>query len=291
MKTVILITGPTASGKTSLALQAAKHYNTEIISADSRQCFKEMSIGVAKPADEELASVPHHFINSHSIHEEVNAATFARYAHAAAEKIFENHDVLILVGGTGLYIKAFLEGLDAIPEIPGDVRAEILSDYESRGLVWLQREVEVADPKFFAEGEIQNPQRLMRALEVVRGTGKSIRYYQKGRSEGAMDKYDVKKFAIDIPRERLYENINLRVESMIEDGLVDEVMVLAPYRHLNALQTVGYSELFEHFDGLISIDEAVEKIKKNTRHYAKRQMTWFRKDADIVWINALHQLL
>ncbi len=250
-----------------------------------------MSIGVAKPGDEELASVPHYFINSHSIHEEVNAATFARYAHAAAEKIFVNHDVLILVGGTGLYIKAFLEGLDEIPEIPGALRAEILSNYESRGLSWLQREVEVADPKFFAEGEIQNPQRLMRALEVVRGTGKSIKDYQKGRCEGAMDRYDVKKFAIDIPRERLYENINLRVESMIEDGLVDEVMALAPYRHLNALQTVGYSEWFEHFDGLISIEEAVEKIKKNTRHYAKRQMTWFRKDADIVWINALHQLL
>lgn len=249
-----------------------------------------MTIGVAKPAEEQLASVRHHFINSHSIHEEVSAATFAGYAHAAAEKIFIDHDVLILAGGTGLYIKAFLEGLDEIPQIPDDVRAEILSNYESGGLSWLQNEVAAADPKFFAEGETKNPQRLMRALEVVRGTGKSIKDFQQGRSEGARDKYTIKKFAIDISRERLYENINLRVETMIEDGLVDEVMSLVPYRHLNALQTVGYSELFEHFDGLISLEETVEKIKKNTRHYAKRQMTWFRKQ-NLVWIKTLDQIL
>lgn len=290
MKTVILITGPTASGKTSLAIQAAKHYKTEIISADSRQCFNEMSIGVAKPAQEELAAVPHHFINSHSIHEEVNAATFAHYAHRAAEKIFVDHDVLILAGGTGLYIKAFLEGLDDIPEIPAEIRSEILSGYEAEGLAWLQNEVQVQDPKFFAEGEIKNPQRLMRALEVVRGTGCSIRDFQKGRSEGAADKYEVKKFAINISRERLYDNINSRVESMIEDGLVDEVMALEPYRRLNALQTVGYTELFEHLDGLISLEEAVEKIKTNTRHYAKRQMTWFRKQG-LKWIESLHEIL
>lgn len=291
MKTVILITGPTASGKTSLALQAAKHYNTKIISADSRQCFIEMNIGVAKPTEEELASVQHYFINSHSIHEEVNAATFAKYAHHAAENIFADHDVLILAGGTGLYIKAFLEGLDDIPEISAEIRSAILSGYETKGLAWLQNEVQVQDPKFFAEGEIKNPQRLMRALEVVRGTGRSIKDFQKGKSEGAANKYSVKKFAINVSRERLYDNINARVENMIEDGLVDEVMALEPYRHLNALQTVGYTEVLEHFDGLTTLEEAVEKIKKNTRHYAKRQMTWLRKDLQLTWIENLDQLL
>lgn len=285
LKTVILITGPTASGKTSLALQVAKQYKTEIISADSRQCYKEMTIGVAKPSEDELAAIPHHFINSHSIHEDVNASVFAKYAHDVAEKIFSTHDILVLVGGTGLYIKAFLHGLDDIPGILPSIREDILLHYETDGLEWLQKEVEKSDPKFFAEGEVKNPQRLMRALEVMRGTGKSIKDFHKGEGVGgASGLYDIRKYAIDVTRERLYENINVRVESMIEDGLLEEAMVLEPFRNLNALQTVGYTELFEHFDGVISLEEAVEKIKRNTRHYAKRQMTWFRKDGELRWI-------
>jgi tRNA dimethylallyltransferase len=290
-KTVILITGPTASGKTPLAIKAAQHFQTEIISADSRQCFMEMNIGVAKPSEQDLAAVKHHFINSHSIHEEVNAATFAQYAERAAENIFAEKDILILTGGTGLYIKAFLEGLDDIPGIPSHIRNEISNQYREKGLRWLQEEIQSLDPLFFAEGEIKNPQRLMRALEVVKGTGKSIKHFHKGLFGGAAEKYDVTKYAIDISREQLYENIDSRVESMMEDGLMDEVLALEPFRHLNALQTVGYTELFEHLDELTSLDDAVEKIKKNTRNYAKRQMTWFRKDKDLIWIKSLDDVV
>ena len=289
-KTVILITGPTASGKTSLALQTAKHYQTEIISADSRQCFIEMNIGVAKPSAHELAAVPHHFINSHSIHDEVNAAAFAQYASDAAEKIFRNHDVLVMAGGTGLYIKAFLEGLDSIPAIPASVRQNISIQYEEKGLTWLQDQVRIVDPKFFAEGEIKNPQRLMRALEVKLGTGKSIKDFHSSAGSGASEKYHVLKYAIDLSRGQLYENINARVDSMMEDGLLEEVRALIPFRNLNALQTVGYSELFDYFDGTLGLEEAVNKIRQNTRNYAKRQMTWFRRDKDIIWISASSDL-
>jgi tRNA dimethylallyltransferase len=284
-KTVILITGPTASGKTSLALQTAKHYQTEIISADSRQCFIEMNIGVAKPSAQELAAVPHHFINSHSIHDEVNAATFAQYASDAAEKIFRNHDVLVMAGGTGLYIKAFLEGLDNIPAIPASVRQNISTQYEEKGLTWLQDQVQIIDPKFFAEGEIKNPQRLMRALEVKLGTGKSIKDFHSAAGSGASEKYHVLKYAIDLSRGQLYENINARVDRMMEDGLLEEVRALIPFRNLNALQTVGYSELFDYFDGTLGLEEAVNKIKQNTRNYAKRQVTWFKKDKHINWLS------
>ena len=284
-KTVILITGPTASGKTSLAVSVAKHYNTEIISADSRQCFIEMNIGVAKPSAEELAAVLHHFINSHSIHEDVNAATFAQYANETAAKIFATHDVLVMAGGTGLYIKAFLEGLDEIPGISAEIREDILKQYELKGLEWLQEEVRVADPDFYSKGENKNPQRLMRALEVKRGTGRSIKDFHRSSGSGAIEKYTISKYAIDISREQLYENINNRVDKMIKDGLVEEARTLLPFRSLNALQTVGYSELFDYFDQKISMDAAIDKIKQNTRNYAKRQMTWFRKDKGIEWIN------
>jgi tRNA dimethylallyltransferase len=281
-KTVIVITGPTASGKTSLAIQAAQQYTTEIISADSRQCYREMNIGVAKPTAEQLNAVPHHFINSHSIRDEVNAVTFADYANRAADKIFIERDILIMVGGTGLYIKAFTDGLDDIPSIDPAIRERILAGYERNGLQWLQEQIRMKDPLFFNEGEVQNPQRLMRALEVVEGTGRSIRVFHTG--VAATRKYDIVKYAIDIPREQLYDNINNRVDKMMEDGLVEEVRALLPYRHLNALQTVGYSELFEYFDGKLSLSEAVSRIKQNTRNYAKRQMTWFRKDKQIKWI-------
>ena len=291
-KTVIIINGPTASGKTSLAISAAQHYQTEIISADSRQCFIEMNIGVAKPSAEELAAVKHHFINSHSIHDEVNAATFAQYANDAAEKIFSRNDVLVMAGGTGLYIKAFLEGLDDIPPVSPEIRENILKSYEAKGIQWLQDEVRTTDPEFFSAGEVKNPQRLMRALEVKMGTGRSIKaFHGKESGAGAAEKYNVLKYAIDISREQLYENINNRVDKMMKDGLMEEVRSLYPFRHLNALQTVGYTELFEHLDGKMSVDKAVNKIKQHTRNYAKRQMTWFRKDKEIVWIRNLQELI
>lgn len=280
-KTVIIITGPTASGKTSLAVKAAQHYNTEIISADSRQCFREMNIGVAKPSAEEFHAVRHYFINSHSIHQEVNAAMFAEYAHDVAEKIFSDSDILIMVGGTGLYIRAFTDGLDNIPAIDPKIRQRIITEYEKNDLKWLQDQIKQKDPKFYHQGELQNPQRLMRALEVVEGTGKSIKDFHSGRPDR---KYDIVKYAVDVPKDQLYKNINSRVDKMIEDGLLEEVRSLVPYRNLNALQTVGYTELFDYLDGNISLSDAVEKIKQNTRNYAKRQMTWLRKDKEIKWI-------
>lgn len=286
-KTVIIIAGPTAVGKTSIALSLAKAFHTEIISADSRQCYKELSIGVARPSKEELASVPHHFIASHSIHEDVNAVTFEQYALEKLRELFRSHDVVVIVGGTGLYIKAFCEGLDDIPEIDPMVRKTIISNYEQKGLGWLQKQIQEKDPVFYAEGEIQNPQRLMRALEVVDTTGRSILSFRK--KEKSKREFQIIKLGLELPRQELIRNINARTDKMIEQGLLEEVKGLLPYGSLNALQTVGYSELFEFLDGKLTLPEAIERIKINTRQYAKRQMTWFRKDPEIKWFNALEQ--
>jgi tRNA dimethylallyltransferase len=283
-KTVIIICGPTAVGKTSVAILLAKHFSTEIISADSRQCFKELNIGVARPTPEELEKVPHHFIASHSINENINAAFFEKYALQKVNELFQKHDVVIMVGGTGLYIKAFCEGLDEIPAIDESIRKRITEEYEVKGLAWLQTEIEKKDPGFFTEGETQNPQRMMRALEVVESTGRSILDFRK--KEKTERDFNIIKIGLELPKEELHENINARMDKMIEQGLVEEVRSLIPFHQLNALQTVGYSEIFEYFDNRISLIDAVEEIKKNTRQYAKRQMTWFRKDKDIQWINA-----
>ena len=270
-------------GKTLLAIELAKHFNTEIISADSRQCFKELDIGVAKPGTEQLNEVRHYFINSHSIHEHVNAATFEQYALQSAGDIFRRHDVAILVGGTGLYIKAFCEGLDEIPAIGGAVREEIISNYKQSGLAWLQEQVRVNDPEYFATGEIANPQRLMRALEVKLGTGKSIRHYQQGRK--LIRDFSIIKVGLELPKQTLYSNIAHRVDEMMKQGLLEEVKSLVPFRTRPALRTVGYSELFSYLDAEISLDDAVLAIKKNTRQYAKRQMTWFKRDPSIKWFS------
>jgi tRNA dimethylallyltransferase len=282
-KTVIIVTGPTASGKTTEAIRLAKEYKTEIISADSRQCYKELSIGVARPSPEELAAVPHHFIASHSIESEVNAAGFEVYALEKAAEIFSKHDQVIMVGGTGLYIKAFTDGLDAIPDIEAGIREEVRNTYITNGMEWLTEEVRMKDPLFFEQGEIQNPQRMMRALEVIKSTGTSILSYQSGKTEGR--NFNIKKIGLDIPREQLIENINRRVDQMIERGLLEEARSLLPKRNLNALQTVGYRELFEYFDGDLTLAQAVERIKINTRQYAKRQLTWFKRDPQINWVS------
>ena len=282
-KTVIIICGPTAVGKTSFAIQLAQLLNTEIISADSRQCYKELNIGVAKPSNEELESVQHYFINSHSIHDDVNAAVFEEYALAAADTIFQKHTTAVMVGGTGLYIKAFCEGMDAIPEIDKAVRQQVIDLYEANGIQYLQNELAEKDPEFWKDAEPQNPQRLMRALEVLLSTGRSIKTFQKGTKE--QRPFNIIKVGLELPREQLYNQINTRVDEMIEQGLVDEVKSLLPYKNLNALQTVGYKEIFEYLDNKITLAEAVNNIKTNTRHYAKRQLTWFKKDADIEWIN------
>ena len=279
--TVYIIVGPTAVGKTSFAISLAQHLKTEIISADARQCYAELSIGVARPSLEELSQVPHHFIASHSVNETVNAQVFENDALAKADELFKTHHSVVMVGGTGLYIKAFCEGLDLIPAIDPAIREDIIKQYEKLGLRWLQKEVSVKDPMYWAKGEQQNPQRLMRALEVMLGTGASIVSFQI--KNKITRPFNIVKVGLELPRAQLYEKINQRVLTMVDNGLEQEVRNLAPHFHLNAIQTVGYSEWMPYFEGEILKEKVIENIQQNTRHYAKRQMTWFKKDPDITW--------
>lgn len=282
-KTVYIIVGPTAVGKTALAIQLAKYLQTEIISADARQCYKELTIGVARPSKEELEQVPHHFIASHSIHETVNAAVFEQYALAITEKIFQNKDHIVMVGGTGLYIKAFCEGLDDIPTIDPSIRSAIVQSYEANGLLWLQNEIAKKDPKYWEQAEQENPQRLMRALEVIEGLGKSILSFQNQQKK--IRPFNIVTLGLEMDRALLYERINLRVDQMIAAGLEKEVQQLLPDFELNALQTVGYREWLPYFSKEHSVEQVISAIQQNTRHYAKRQMTWFKKDPSIQWFN------
>jgi len=282
-KTIIVIAGPTAVGKTAVAIELAKHFATEIISADSRQCFKELKIGVARPSEEELQQVKHHFIATHSIREEVTAAVFEEYGLQKANKLFRQQDRVVMVGGTGLYIKAFCEGLDAIPAIDPAIRENINKNYEEKGLEWLQKQVQEKDSQFYSEGEIKNPQRMMRALEVVESTGRSILSFRN--KEKAARDFNIVKIGLELPKEQLHQNINARVDKMISNGLIEEVRSLLPYRDLNALQTVGYAEIFHYFDADWTLEKAVEQVKTNTRQYAKRQMTWFKKDPELKWFS------
>jgi tRNA dimethylallyltransferase len=282
-KTVILIAGPTAIGKTALAMNIAKRFDTSVISVDSRQCFRELNIGVAKPSVEQLQAIPHYFINTHSVHEQVTAASFEIYALEITDKLFQTKDLAVMAGGTGLYIKAFLQGMDEIPAIDEAVRHQLTALYEANGMDWLQIQLQQQDPLFAAEGEMQNPQRMLRALEVMETTGKSIIHYQKGAKKKR--DFEVIKIGLDLPRRELYDRINFRVDVMIQHGLLEEARSLLPLQHLNALQTVGYRELFDHFNGQTSLEQAINKIKQNTRHYAKRQLTWFKRDEAMQWFH------
>lgn len=280
--TCIIIAGPTAVGKTSLAVEVAQAFSTSIISADSRQCYRELNIGVAKPLPEQLQSVKHYFINSHSVQEEVNAAAFEQYALTALQEIFRNHPIAVVAGGTGLYIKALCEGMDVMPQISHTIRSEVRMMYEKHGLDWLQQQMSDHGLLQLHNNETQNPQRLMRSLEVKLSTGRSIRSFQSPEKK-ARD-FNIIKIGLQLPRNELYRNINHRVDLMITAGLVEEVNALLPFKHLNALNTVGYKELFDYIEGKVSLDDAVGEIKKNTRHYAKRQITWFGRDPSIRWV-------
>lgn len=284
VKTVYIIVGPTAVGKTAFAISLAQALKTDIISADARQCYQEMNIGVARPSKIELESVHHHFIASHSIHDEINASFFEKYALEKVDEIFKHKDSVVLVGGTGLYIKAFCEGLDLIPAIDPEIRAGIINQYEKLGLRWLQKEVSVKDPAYWEKGEQQNPQRLMRALEVMLGTKASILNFQQ--KNKIIRPFKIVKIGMEMPRPLLYERINQRVLNMVEEGLEQEVKSLLPYFNLNALQTVGYSEWAPFLEGNIEKSGVIVSIQQNTRHYAKRQMTWFKKDPEIRWYQA-----
>jgi tRNA dimethylallyltransferase len=279
--TVIIIVGPTAVGKTAAAIRLARHLKTKIISADSRQCYRELNIGVAKPSPAELAAVHHYFIDTHSIQAEVNAATFEQLALDWTETIFRSSPVAVMVGGTGLYIRAFTDGLDTIPPVDPAIRSQVRRDYEEHGLPWLQEELKKYDPAFYAQGEMQNPQRVMRALEVRLSTGQSILSFRT--REPAKRPFQIKTFGLQLPKDELHDRINQRVDAMMQAGLLDEVKSLLPWRHQNALQTVGYKELFGYLDGKHTLEQAINEIKTNTRQYAKRQLTWFRRDLSVRW--------
>ena len=282
--TVYIIVGPTAVGKTKYAIELAQKLKTEIISADARQCYQELNIGVARPSNEELAQVKHHFIASHSIQETVNAGIFEAYAMKKSAELVAAFGSVVMVGGTGLYIKAFVEGMDQIPAIDSKLRSQIQEDVSLKGIDWLQTQVQAKDPAYWAQadkGEQQNTQRLSRALEVVIGTGQSILSFQLQSKK--IRSFDIQKIGLEMSREQLYDRINQRVVQMVDMGLEEEVKALSPQFHLNALQTVGYQEWLPYFEGHQTKEAVIQAIQQNTRHYAKRQLTWFKKDPEIKW--------
>jgi tRNA dimethylallyltransferase len=280
-KKLIVIVGPTAVGKTAIAIQLAAFFNSPVISADSRQIFKEMNIGTAKPTGAELSQIKHYFINTNSIHESYDAAQYGRDALQLIKLLFETHDTLILCGGSGLYIRAVCEGFDDIPEVSSEIREDLTLNYSRFGLSWLQNKLKELDPDHFETIDQQNPQRIMRALEVKIGTGSSISSF-RGNSK-LMHDFNIVKIGLELPRELLYQRIDERMDSMIEQGLFEEAQKLYAFRNHNALQTVGYQEIFDLIDGQYDREEAVRLLKRNTRHYAKRQLTWFKKDQAVTW--------
>ena len=281
-KLLVVITGPTASGKTGVGIELAKHFNSEVISADSRQFYKEMQIGTARPHSEELEGVPHHFMGFLKIQENFSAGQFAVEAQKIIDKLFESHDVIFIVGGSGFYIDALIYGMDDIPSIDKKIRQQINSDLKQYGIAHLQEKVKAIDPELYNQIDIQNPKRLIRAIEVFEQTGLPLSSFQKNKKR--IPKIPTLMIGLDLDRTELYDRINIRVDTMVKNGLVDEARSLYNQRHLNALQTVGYSELFEYFDGTSTLDNAIDLIKRNTRRYAKRQLTWLRKYQEIYWI-------
>lgn len=281
MKELIVIGGPTASGKTALSITLAKEWNTVVISADSRQFYKEMSIGTAKPSQEEMQEIPHYFIDSHSVEDEVNAARFASEAETLLTDLFQKYDTIILTGGSGMFIDALCYGLDDIPH-DQVVQQQLNQAFEQEGLQPLLRELEQKDPEFYSVVDKNNPVRVIRALEAIRITGLPYSFLRKGAKK--QQNYIVRYFVIDVPRDVLYERINLRVDQMIEKGLEAEANALLNYRQLKPLATVGYSEWFRYFDGEIDRKMCIELIKQNSRRYAKRQITWFKRNEEAVWI-------
>lgn len=280
---MILVVGPTAVGKTELCLNLAKKFNSEIISCDSRQFYKETNLGTAKPSKSELEQVPHHFINSLSVETSYDVKMFEKDAINLIEKLFFKHQFLILTGGSGLFADAVINGLDEMPEIDPEFRKEIIAEFEEKGLEFLQNEVEKNDPEYFQQVDINNPQRLMRAIEVFRGTGKPFSTFRVKKK--AERNFKTIKIGLTRDREELYQRIDDRMDLMIEAGLFEEAASLFDKRHLNALQTVGYSEIFGFLEGKYDKKEAIRLLKRNSRRYAKRQLTWFRRDSEITWFH------
>jgi tRNA dimethylallyltransferase len=287
MKYLITIVGPTAIGKTSLSIDLAKHFNCEIISCDSRQFFKEMTIGTAVPSQEELASVPHYFIQNKTIFENYTVGDFEKEAVLKLEKLFLSNDFVILVGGSGLYVDAVLKGFDTFPEIEKSVRNEVNSNYEKFGIVYLQQQLEILDFDYFQKIKsqnpqtLQNPQRMMRFVEVCIGTGKPYSSFLNLKKNNR--NFTTILIGLEADRAEIYNRINQRVDIMMRAGLLSEAENLYPNKELNALQTVGYRELFGFFDGDYALEFAIEEIKKNTRRFSKRQLTWFKRNEATKW--------
>lgn len=282
-KSLIIITGPTAIGKTGLAVFIAKQLQTEIISFDSRQFYKELKIGTAVPTDEELIEIPHHFIQNLSVQDEYSVGDFERDALQKIEELFQKYNMLVMVGGSGLYEKAVTEGLDVFPEVDASIREELIAEFNEFGIEKLQQELKISDADYYEKADLQNSHRIIRALEICRGTGKTFSSFRKNNLQPR--NFNVIKIGLELPRQEIYDRINQRVDVMMNSGLLDEVKSLYKFKELNSLQTVGYRELFDYLDGKISLDFAVEEIKKNTRRYAKRQLTWYRKDKNIKWFS------
>jgi len=282
-KYLITIVGPTAIGKTALAIQIANYYKTEILSGDSRQFYKEMCIGTAVPSREELKAAPHHFIQHLSVEDTYSIGHYEREAIKLLDQLFTKHSCIVLVGGSGLYVDAVLHGLDTFPPVKTGIRESLSVLYEKEGIIALQHLLKEKDPEYYNRVDLHNHQRIIRALEVCLSSGKPFSSFQK-RTKISRD-FKVIKIGIQAGRSLLYDRINRRVDQMVVNGLVEEARNLLSRKHLNALQTVGYRELFHHFDNQCSLDEAIEKIKINTRRFAKRQLTWYRKDTEIEWFD------
>lgn len=277
---LIIVGGPTASGKTGLGIRIAQHYKTEVISADSRQIYRELNIGVARPTKEELGKVVHHFIADHSIFQPLNAGSYADKARTLINELFKEHDVLVVVGGTGLYIKALLEGMDKLPPANEALRKELKEVLNNNGIEALQARISDERKRAMNEDDLKNPQRLIRAIEIEQGepvSSADIRDFEYG--------FDVIKLAVDLPREYLYDRINRRVDLMVSEGLEQEAMSVQEHKDLIVLRTVGYTEWFKVFDGEYTKEQAIDKIKQHSRNYAKRQLTWFRRDPEFIWIS------
>lgn len=284
-KTLIVVIGPTAVGKTAMAIEIAKHFKTEIISADSRQFYKELKIGVASPSEEELKSAKHHFIGNLSINDSYNVSKFETESLICLKTIFIRNNQAVLVGGSGLYIDAVCKGIDDLPDPEENLREEIKENFKNHGIEYLRNQLKILDYEYYNQVDLANPKRLMRAIEVCLTTGKtftSLRINQQKPRD-----FNIIKIGLELPRNVLYERINKRVDLMIEEGLEKEVKSLISQKNLNALNTVGYKEIFDYLEGKTSFEFAIEKIKINSRRYAKRQLTWFKRDKEIKWFNPI----
>ncbi|MBE6323373.1 MAG: tRNA (adenosine(37)-N6)-dimethylallyltransferase MiaA [Bacteroidales bacterium] len=283
MKTLVVLTGPTGVGKTELSLSVAERLGSPIVNADSRQIYRELPIGTAAPTAAEQARVPHLFVGTHTLTDRYNAGKYEREALAALEELFRTRDHVLMVGGAMLYIDAVCKGLDEMPHVSAELREQVQQQYAANGLEWLQAQVKEADPQYFGEADIQNPQRLLHALEICLAGGRPYSSFRLGSRKERP--FRVVKIGLTRPREELYTRINARVDNMLAQGLLEEVRAVESLRHLNALNTVGYKEMFRYLDGEWTLEAAADMVRQNSRHYAKRQLTWFNADPEMRWVN------